>query len=382
MSNNIADYSDEIIAGLGGESETVEREERPHLPQTTTATELIAMELPPVQWIVSDMLPVGSSAIVAASKIGKSWMVLDILLTVAMGGSYMGHACPQRGVLYLALEDSNNRMQSRMKKVLDGRPAPANFHFATEWGTLDNTFYSDLEAWIKAHPDVQVVAVDVLQRVRGAVRSKESSYGADYREIGGLKRFFDSHGLSLILIHHTRKNVDSSDPYDAISGTNGIMGALDTVWVILKDRRDDDHATLHIIGRDVNQQELTIRFNKESGRWENLGSADWFAEERKRKDHESNPVVITLKSLLADTGRWRGSTTELMREMLHKTGQQPSSTVKFGRDIKALVPSLSQYDGIQYEPIKNGSAPPVHVFYWPGFNDSSEAEQEEIPTIY
>ena len=359
-----------------GDKQPVGDDNTKQLPKTSTAKKLMQMNLPPVRWIVKDLLPAGSSAIVAKSKVGKSWMVLDLLLTVAMGSSYMGHECTQCGVLYLALEDSDNRLQCRMTKVLDGRPVPDSFHYATEWDTLDSGFYDDMERWLKEHPDVKIVAVDVLQRIRGGVKGKETFYGADYREIGGLKRFFDGLGVSLILLHHTRKNNDSSDPYDAISGTNGIMGALDTVWVIIKDRNEET-ATLNIIGRDVEQQELTIKLNKDNCRWENLGSADWFAEERKRKEHEQNPIVITIKELLADTGLWRGKTSQLMQEALHIAHYSCRSSSAFGRKLKAIIPDLKQYDGIRYEPISNGTGSSIHVFTY-----GSEIDDQEEYTCF
>ena len=96
----------------------------------TTAQELQAAKLPPVQFLVDGILPCGTGLLTAASKIGKSWLVLDLGLCLAAGSPFMGYPVIPCGVLYLALEDSLHRLQNRMNQILDGRPAPERFYFA------------------------------------------------------------------------------------------------------------------------------------------------------------------------------------------------------------------------------------------------------------
>ena len=55
-------------------------------------------------------------------------MVLDLCLAVAQGEPFLGFPTRQHGTLYLALEDGKSRMQTRLRRLLEGRPAPANMH--------------------------------------------------------------------------------------------------------------------------------------------------------------------------------------------------------------------------------------------------------------
>src|SRR5918997_2154354 len=103
-----------------------------------TAAELMAGELPPVKWVVPDILPEGVTFLAGRPKLGKSWMVLGLGVAVATGGVALGTKRVERGeVLYLALEDNERRIHNRLNKLLAGRPAPPNLHIPTEWPRLD-----------------------------------------------------------------------------------------------------------------------------------------------------------------------------------------------------------------------------------------------------
>lgn len=153
----------------------------------TTAPDLQKANLPPVKFLVEGTLPEGTSLLTAASKISKSWLVLDLGLCNAAGARFLGHATNQCGVLYLALEDSLNRLQDRMNKVLNGKPAPSQFYFATEAPKLDNGLLDTLDDHLKKYPDTKLIIIDTLQKVRGQALPRESGYAQDYREMETIK---------------------------------------------------------------------------------------------------------------------------------------------------------------------------------------------------
>ena len=128
-----------------------------------------------------------------------------------------------------------------------------------------------------------------------------------------VKAHMDKKGVSVFFVHHNRKMADEGDPFNMISGTNG-MGAADTIFVITKDKRADQEATLHITGRDVEQSDTVIQFNKDTWEWEVVGAADWLKEQRERLAYESSPIVKTIKQLLEQSPehRWDGTCKELL----------------------------------------------------------------------
>lgn len=64
--------------------------------------------------------------------------------------------------------------------------------------------------------------------------------------------------------------MEADDPFDMVSGTNGLTGAADTILVL---RRQAGNVTLYARGRDIEEQETACRFDKVTCRWTLLGDA-------------------------------------------------------------------------------------------------------------
>ena len=347
---------------------------------TITAADLQKKDIPPIKFIVERLLPVGLNILASPPKYGKSWMVLALCLAVAIGGRFLGYTTNKCECLYLALEDSQRRLKSRMNKLLAGRQAPAGFHFATASHDMDNGLFDELEDFLKKHPDTGLIVIDTLQRVRGATYGKEGAYAADYREVGAIKAFADKHNVSVLLVHHLRKMKDDGDPFNMISGTNGIMGAADTTMVLTKEKRGDENATFSVIGRDIESSDTILRFNKDTCYWENLGDADWFAEQQARREYQESPIVKTIKKLLEQSLEgWTGTAQQLL-DAGRFIARVPlaDSTRALTNKLKGLDRLLLENDNIAHERKANGNGGGKHRFYYVDAPRFEELEQSEI----
>lgn len=79
-----------------------------------------------------------------------------------------------------------------------------------------------------------------------------------------LKRIADNHGITILLV---RKQGDR-DPVNRLSGTTGISGAVDAVFVLDKKERAQNTALLVCTGRDIEYRELELKFSKERCVWD------------------------------------------------------------------------------------------------------------------
>ena len=79
-------------------------------------------------------------------------------------------------------------------------------------------------------------------------------YASDYKDVSALKSLADKYGICILLIHHLRKQA-ASDPFDQISGSNGLMGAADTTWVMQR-KRTSKNADIILTGRDLDRRTL------------------------------------------------------------------------------------------------------------------------------
>jgi len=357
-----------------------EDEQLPITMDTISAVELQKTDIPPIAFVVEGLLPHGLNILASPPKFGKSWMVLALCLAVSTGEKFLGYETNKCGCLYLALEDSRRRLKSRMNKLLGGKEAPAGFDYATTAGDMDNGLFENLERYLASHHGTGLIVIDTLQRVRGAARVREGSYASDYREVGALKTFADKHSIAMLLVHHLRKMKDDGDPFNMISGTNGIMGAADTTMVLTKEARNDDTATFSVVGRDVESSDTILKFNKDTCRWENMGDADCYAEQQARLEYQNSPIVKTIKKLLEQSPEgWSGTAKQLLDagRLIARTNLA-DSTQALTSKVKKLDQLLFENDNIIHERKKNGSGGGKHKFYYANASELEELEQSEI----
>jgi len=224
---------------------------------------LMELELSAPQFCIRSLLPQGLCILGGAPKIGKSWLVLDWCVRIAKGEPIWEMETVQGTTLYLCLEDTLQRVQRRLCCITDD--GPAHMFFATAAGTLADDLEEQILSFLREHRDTVLIVVDTFQMVRGT--SGEPSYGGDYQDIQKLKRIADSQRVTILLVHHLRKQGDR-DPINKLSGTTGISGAVDAVYVLDKKERAQNTALLICTGRDVEYRELELRFSKERCVWE------------------------------------------------------------------------------------------------------------------
>ena len=116
-----------------------------------------------------------------------------------------------------------------------------------------------MERALEEHPGIRLVILDTLQKVR-IESGSGMSYAADYRDASALKSVADRYHICLLAIHHLRKLPDE-DPFNRLSGTNGLSGAADGSLVLLRTKRQEYTAVLSATGRDIEGQEETLEFD-------------------------------------------------------------------------------------------------------------------------
>ena len=221
------------------------------------------MEFGAQRFCIRGLLPQGLCVLGGAPKIGKSCLVLDWCIRIARGEPIWGMETRPGATLYLCLEDTLQRVQHRVYCMSEeGTP---NAHFATAVGTLADDLESQIASFLLLHPDTVLIVVDTFQMVRG--NSNEPSYGGDYQDMQKLKRIADDNNITVLLVHHLRKQRDH-DPLNMLSGTTGISGAADAVFVMERKERSQNTTLMICTGRDVEHRELELRFSKERCIWD------------------------------------------------------------------------------------------------------------------
>lgn len=231
-------------------------------------SDLMAKLFQPIQYVIPGIIPEGLTILAAPPKIGKSWLVLDLAYQLATGGEALG-AVPvdrARPVLYMALEDTQRRLQDRLKH-LEVTTAPEQLYFQNE---VDPTEVLDQarEFMLQHHDQAPVVIIDTLGKIAAPANAGESDYQRDYRVGGGLKAVADCvAGGSVIVVHHTRK-AQGEDFLDSVSGTQGLAGSADSILVLRRDR-NENNGSLSVTSRDAVEGEYAV--HREGVRWVLVG---------------------------------------------------------------------------------------------------------------
>ena len=271
--------------------------------QTVSMTELYDTVYPPRTPVVDGFLYGGTYLFVGAPKVGKSFFMGQLAYHVAMGLPLWDYPVRKGTVLYLALEDDYARLQRRLSSMF-GVECADNLYFATQAKTLNEGLDRQLEEFLKAHTDARLIIIDTLQKVR-EVGGDNYSYANDYEIITRLKQFADKYGICILLVHHTRKQT-ADDKFNMISGTTGLLGAADGAFLLQKEKRTSNAATLEVSGRDQQDQKLYLNRNTETLLWELERTETELWKE------PPEPLLEKIAQLLSSgSNEWTGTPTEL-----------------------------------------------------------------------
>lgn len=300
-----------------GVNEYMKKEFKPL--KVDTVKNLAEKEFESIDPLIDHFLPgKGLYLLCGSAKVGKSWMALQIALCISTGMNLWNYETRKKEVLYLCLEDGENRLQDRLFSIAN--EWPGEFRYATDAAPIGNGLEEQLEQQIIDYPNTGLFIIDTLAAIRceqnrDDVNSK-NPYQGDYNTITPLHKFCEDHNVTILLVHHTRK-MRSPDPFDDILGTNGLFGASDGAFIMRKES-DDTDVKLHLRSRDMEERIMTIRFNNTLSHWE-LVKENTPVEDAFQTDDDLRKALDYLK----EHGSFDGTATEFCN--LIKASKKPQS---------------------------------------------------------
>lgn len=311
----------------------------PKLLRQLSGDVLMSRTFDPINMLVDNLIVEGLTFLIAPPKYRKSWMMLDLAVSVSNGAPFLGRQTKPSSVLYLAFEDSERRLHDRLAKMR--QPVGPRFLYATgdDVITIPGGLVNALEAYLDKTPGIGVVIVDTLASIRGDVPGGSNVYQQDYNVVNMLKQFADAHHIAVILVHHTRKaSQKDADFFDRINGSTGLTGAADTV-LFLDAKRGEDDAILHVESRDFPSTSIELFFA--DFRWHVYAPGELL-----RLQYEAAPPVKTLKAALGGqvTAHF---TYEYLKQIAIENGTYIGSTTQdIHKGFSAWADDLARRDGI------------------------------------
>lgn len=275
-----------------------------------TLDELLQAKFPEPKYVIPGMLAEGLTLFCGKPKVGKSWFVLYATEAVSSGGMAFGSIKVEAGdVLYLALEDNLRRLQKRFS-MMSANPN-GRLRVETNWPRIDEGGITMIEEWVTEHPEARLVVIDTLARFRSTKANRSESYQSDSESLIPLHELAKTYGVSVVVVHHTRKQ-ESSDYVELVSGTLGLTGVADSTLVLMRDRGAAD-AFLHGTGRDIPEFCTPLVFEEKTGRWSKIG----LSASEARATNKQLEIVQLLKS---------SSEGMMLAEIAEKLGDSKQNT--------------------------------------------------------
>jgi len=234
---------------------------------TRTDTEILSSSYSGPEFIVPDLIPVGLTILAGKPKTGKSLAAMDLAISIANGSTFLGRfEMAQQEVLYLALEDTERRIQTRLNRLSEDPVGTGRLHCATDCPRLDQEFFENLNGFLSQKTAIRLIIIDTFNKVRSLKRQGTTPYEKDYNEVSRLKKFADMHNIAIILIHHLRKS-EAKDVTEMIAGSVGLTAVADAI-IVLQRERGSNNANFFATGRDIPDFEIGLILNQTSLTWE------------------------------------------------------------------------------------------------------------------
>lgn len=248
-------------------SEAIEEERAAERPEPQNLFLLIKNIKPP-EWLVKDILARGACGFIAAQpKSFKSWIGLDLALSVATGLPFLDHF-PVRAtgpVFYIQEEDALPMIKGRIDKIWPGKQAdkmrnidgevvwdPANpmdipkINAVVDGGVVlsDGGWQSYLDEKLEQGYEGEPYALllmDPLMMLAGEV-DENRSQEMTQKIFRPLKQLARKHKVAIQIVHHMRK----ADPNKPVRGGQAMLGSVaNHAWA------EDSLYIRHIRGGDL-----------------------------------------------------------------------------------------------------------------------------------
>jgi len=226
-----------------------------------SAATLLKKEFPDIKWVIPGLIGEGLTIVYGAPKIGKSWFILCLAIAAACGGKFLGNLPANKTeTLYLALEDTDRRINNRLKKLNAEGTELEELKITSRW----RDGYIGLDNYLNENSGIGLVIIDTLAQFANI--KDMNAYTETTTAMARLKHIADERKAAIVVIHHAKKSREGKDWIENALGSTGLTGAADSMVYIDRPDREKLEAILYVTGRDTEDQKPRhITFDQRKG---------------------------------------------------------------------------------------------------------------------
>jgi RecA-family ATPase len=270
-------YDRDNISNNRNKSNKSDKSLKGEKPLIISAVRLLNQDFPEPEFIVEDILPEGSLSMLSARpKAGKTFLALQLGISVALGRDFLFKKVKKQPVLFLSYELNERQVKKRFSLILERMGYDLNE--VKQWNWQKFPFFLSFAGRLKGVDVLReyldrfeeryglrfgVIFIDtyVLFKDLDSVSSK-SAYELESEYLAELRRLCTEKNIAIVLVYHNRKRqAVSGDITEEIMGSTGITGAVNNL-LILDRKTGEREAHLKITGHDIEEQDIELTFDK------------------------------------------------------------------------------------------------------------------------
>ncbi|MFQ9922020.1 MAG: bifunctional DNA primase/polymerase [Beduini sp.] len=128
--------------------------------------------------VIESLLPIGVTLLAAPSKMGKTFLCMQMANAIAKGSEFLDFKCKKRNVYYIALEDPENNQIDRLKNTINEVAEGYDIELTQPY-QLDFNLEQKIINYKHFHPNLGVVIIDTFEKIR---TNADRTYTIEYKE--------------------------------------------------------------------------------------------------------------------------------------------------------------------------------------------------------
>ena len=215
------------------------------LPDIDQAGVLLTDQLAKPAEIIAGVLHGGTKAVLASgSKVGKTWILLDLAAAVATGTSFLKYKTAKKQVLFINFEIRREFMADRLK-VIQQRKNHSDLSCLDIWNLRGQS--ADFAALTQSiieragRENYGLIILDPIYKAMvGKSENVSSSVGVMCNQI---EQIVEATGAAVIFAHHyTKGNAAKKSQIDRMSGSGVFARDADTIITLTEHAQDNCYA--------------------------------------------------------------------------------------------------------------------------------------------
>ena len=189
------------------------------------------------EWLIDGLIETNTFAVCFGSPAaGKTFLVLDMALSIATGQKFFDHDVKQGAVFYIAGEGHNGFARRAAAWSKDRQTSLKGVPFFKSSRAIIMTedsgvteLLDTIDAMVQEHGEPQLIVIDTLARSMGAAdENSTKDMGAMIRAVDDVR---DAYDCTVLAVHHTGH---SSAAKDRARGSSALLGAVDAEFKVEK----------------------------------------------------------------------------------------------------------------------------------------------------